>query len=302
MANLVTMAQATYNAFEVGTQGGSFNAKDLGISIILGMSGGKTAQKLMKWMFPCNSFSSGTLIHTEHGLVPIEEVKIGDLVYSYNENSGLTELKKVTHLIRGDGLYDLVSIYIDNGETIQSTLEHPFFIENQWVNAEGLRENAPLFGISEGFKVKSLDKLRSDQPVFNLTVEDNHTYFIGESGVLVHNAGKCKNKKRISENKVSANSFEEARNKALNLLGKIDETNRRNLAPCRLQDSVAKGMSTGFQTIVDGVWKEFRIDYDPKKGLHINVKVGKAAGMTVNTAISFPGKEKTLKKLIGCYN
>ena len=53
-------------------------------------------------------------------------------------------------------------------------------------------------------------------------------------------------------------------------------------------------MVTGFQTRVDGVFKQFRLDWDPTKGAHINVTVGKA-----KYSFGFKATEEQLRKLLG---
>ena len=300
IGTLANIASTAYSVFQVATGEQEFNAKNVGLTILLSHAGGKAAKSLLRMMFPCNSFDEGTLIHTSNGMIPIEEIKIGDLVYSFNEDKDITELQEVTHLISNEGLYDLVSIDTGDGDLINATLEHPFYINNKWVDAANISQNNSLYGTNGSIKINQISRIKKTSPVYNFTVNNNHTYFVGKAGVLVHNAKRCKI--RLKENTIPANSFEDARNKALRLLGKLDERTRRKLSPCSIQNSVANGMVTGFETVVDGVWKQFRIDYDPKKGLHINVKVGKGKGMSVNHAIKFPGAEKTLKKLVRCYN
>ncbi|MDO0927546.1 RHS repeat-associated core domain-containing protein [Streptomyces sp. TG1A-8] len=73
---------------------------------------------------------------------------------------------------------------------------------------------------------------------------------------------------------VPFDSYEQARNKALDILGDIDPHTREPYES-RMGKSAALGRIVGFETRVDGVWKQFRIDYDPVKGPHINVAVGK---------------------------
>ena len=76
----------------------------------------------------------------------------------------------------------------------------------------------------------------------------------------------------------------------------------RKKVTCRLEASKAYGKCVGFETTVNGVWKQFRLDYDPDKGPHINVKVGSGNNMTVNTAVEFPGKEKDFETLLKLFN
>jgi hypothetical protein len=54
----------------------------------------------------------------------------------------------------------------------------------------------------------------------------------------------------------------------------------------------------GFQGLgMDGNFKRYRLDYDPIKGPHINVEVGKGV-CAQKYAIKFPGSEKTIEALL----
>ena len=50
-------------------------------------------------------FIEGTLILTLIGLVKIEDIKVGDEVYSYNEETNKKELKKVKRIFRNKKYY-----------------------------------------------------------------------------------------------------------------------------------------------------------------------------------------------------
>ncbi len=87
----------------------------------------------------------------------------------------------------------LVQITI-NGEILESTETHPFWVkETGFVPAYALEKGA-LLRLSDGsnVSVEDVEIQHLDEPVkvYNFTVEDNHTYYVGDSGVWVHNA-KC---------------------------------------------------------------------------------------------------------------
>ena len=86
--------------------------------------------------------------------------------------------------------YDIFSIKLENGEWIESTPSHPFYSNRQWVYARELTIGDRLsldIGELEVVEIKVDSRLIE---VFNLTVDDSHTYFVGKDGVLVHNANK----------------------------------------------------------------------------------------------------------------
>jgi RHS repeat-associated protein len=91
--------------------------------------------------------------------------------------------------------------------------------------------------------------------------------------------------------------FEQARNEALRLMGDIDPATRQRLVG-RLEAATSTyGKVVGFTTRVGGVFKQFRLDYDPVKGTHINVLVGKGAAAQ-KWAVGWRGTEQQLVKLL----
>jgi hypothetical protein len=78
-------------------------------------------------------------------------------------------------------------------ETIQTTPEHPFWVAGKgWVAAKELAKGDRLITPDE--KVAVVGEVRVEAvrgppvAVYNLEVENTHTYFVGRSGVWVHNA------------------------------------------------------------------------------------------------------------------
>jgi hypothetical protein len=58
------------------------------------------------------------------------------------------------------------------------------------------------------------------------------------------------------------------------------------------------GKVVGFTTRVDGVFKRFRLDYDPVKGPHINVEVGRGAAAQ-KWAVKWLGTEEDFMRILG---
>ena len=137
-----------------------------------------------------NSFDGDTLIATENGLVPIEEIKIGDRVWAYNETNQTKSLQEVTHLIYGEDYKNLVDIKLSSGEVITTTDNHPFWSVdlNSWVIADELNSSTILLDINEtNSTITSLKHYKDFRKVFNLSVDRVHTFFVGLNGVLGHN-------------------------------------------------------------------------------------------------------------------
>ncbi|MCU7859700.1 MAG: hypothetical protein KZQ86_07680, partial [Candidatus Thiodiazotropha sp. (ex Lucinoma kastoroae)] len=199
MGTLSTIATTTYDVFQIATGEEELTAKKLGSAILFNMMGAKAGKVLGlfnkrfadKFRAACgrNSFSSGTLVHTEDGLRSIEEISIGDWVWATDAETGEHELKTVTHLIQGDREYELFKIAFEKGEVITATADHSFFAENQWINAQDLKvgNKASIFSDAEPSIIVGIEKEVKEEKVFNLTVDGLHAFHVGKAGYLVHN-------------------------------------------------------------------------------------------------------------------
>ncbi len=146
------------------------------------------ASKGKKCVFAC--FPAGTLIHAENGLFPIEAIKPGDKVWSYNEKTDEIALKEVLNTMARE--VDATIKLQVGSEEIETTAEHPFFVDNEWKDASYLEEGEEIININrEKSKINSSTYNYIRKKVFNFEVADWHTYFVGLLGVLVHNARPC---------------------------------------------------------------------------------------------------------------
>ena len=140
---------------------------------------------------PMFCFVAGTTVFTTLGKKAIETIQIGDKIPCVDHITGEAAEKKVisTTVNKVNRLIELV---ID-GEIIQCTETHPFQVRDKgWVNACNLNPGDIIYTKDwNTATVKSVNLLELDEPVevFNFEVEDCHTYFVGELGVLVHNGG-----------------------------------------------------------------------------------------------------------------
>lgn len=81
---------------------------------------------------------SGTYISADGGRKKIEDLKIGDKVYSYNIEKKCVELDTVIDTMSRK-TNELLEITLENEETITITPEHPIFVkEKGWVVASKL--------------------------------------------------------------------------------------------------------------------------------------------------------------------
>ena len=134
-------------------------------------------------------FVAGTEVLTDRGLVPIEEIQVGDLVWAEDPDTGEKTLKPVVQLFVSE-THELVRLVIDD-EIILATLGHPFHVKGKgWVQAFDL-EPGDLVTQKDGnlATVYGIWYIYSETPVtvYNFEVADFHTYFVGDDSLLVHN-------------------------------------------------------------------------------------------------------------------
>ena len=134
-------------------------------------------------------FVAGTSVLTSVGYVLIEDISVGDMVWSENSETGEKELKEVVQTFVNE-TDELVHVHV-NGEEIITTLEHPFYVPKKgWVGAIDLRAGDILVLQSGEYVIVELiqhEILESPVTVYNFEVEDFHTYYVSDSAVLVHN-------------------------------------------------------------------------------------------------------------------
>ncbi|CVK15692.1 intein N-terminal splicing region [Apibacter mensalis] len=139
-------------------------------------------------VFAC--FPAGTPVHTQQGIKKIEQIREGDRVWSQHQTSGEISLKKVTAIIRKE-IDTTVQIELE-GETIETTAEHPFYTKQGWKDAADLTEQDHIQTKNKKwYRVKGQNFLYTKKKVYNFEVEDWHTYFVGKLAWWVHNAKPC---------------------------------------------------------------------------------------------------------------
>ncbi len=144
------------------------------------------------------SFAKGTEVATEDGPRPIEDIEVGEKVWSYNEASQTRELKSVGRLYTRIAA-GVLAITIGTA-TVEATPEHPFFVAGKgWVEAGELQSGDRILQRDgNSAPVVSVEQRRENRRVFNFTVAGNRNYYAGVRGLLAHNVncwGKRGNKK-----------------------------------------------------------------------------------------------------------
>ena len=135
-------------------------------------------------------FAPNTRVLTNNGYKEIKNINIGELVASFDHEGNISYNKVITifrHLSE-----ELSKIELWNGTTLFATSNHWFFTE------QGSFKELRHFQIEEAFvganntkfPIKSIELNVSSGEVYNLTVENNHTYIVED--IFVHNKGGSK--------------------------------------------------------------------------------------------------------------
>ena len=141
-------------------------------------------------------FVAGTAVLVASGTAAIETIQAGDLVWAWDEETGEVALKEVveTYVNETD---ELVHVFV-NGEEIVTTPGHPFYSPVKgWTDAVHLRAGDILVLVNGEYVVVEKvqhEILEAPVTVYNFQVEDYHTYYVTDNGVLVHNSCAHNNK------------------------------------------------------------------------------------------------------------
>jgi len=138
-------------------------------------------------------FVAGTPITTKYGFLPIEQIRVGDIVLSYNERTQLNEysqvLETMIHIV-----YEPIYTLVVENEILEVTGNHRLYIErnNQylWLPVEELTLSDKV-RYANG-KFQPIDGIFTELcaiTVYNFEVSNNHNYYVGKSKILAHNKG-----------------------------------------------------------------------------------------------------------------
>lgn len=136
---------------------------------------------------------AGTYIPTTRGIIPIEEIKVNDIVSSpYGK-------RKVTHIWNPETLDEgnpvCYRLVFSDGYKITVSGNHKILsTNNEWICAKDMIDangntKQFLFRGFDGAKIRLVDIVEvGNKPVYDITVEGENCYF-GENGLTHHNSG-----------------------------------------------------------------------------------------------------------------
>jgi hypothetical protein len=133
-------------------------------------------------------FVAGTVVHTGDGdRVAIEEVALDAKLASCDILTGVVSVGTVTR--RFDATSAEIVTIVFAGEVLRCTPRHRFYATSGWMPAGGLSAGIEVRCIDGATrKVLAVSREPAETAVFNLRVDRQHTYYVGEAGYLVHNA------------------------------------------------------------------------------------------------------------------
>jgi len=141
-------------------------------------------------------FSKGMKVYTPDGNISIEDIKTGDIVYSYNEDTGKLGKSRVGKVFVHEDFRDpAVMLKLLNGILLNSTLNHPFYsseyrkylpLEKFDIGDKILFYNNKT-GQFEDVEILEFEKVDYFYYEYSLHLEGSlNNYFV--NGIIVHNA------------------------------------------------------------------------------------------------------------------
>ena len=165
-------------------------------------------------------FTAGTKVKTPYGEKNIEDIEVGDEVCAYNPDTEEKDVKKVLQIFVHES--DKIAHVTIDGETIDATTNHPFYVVGySFIQAGELKAGdiiLQLDGTTREVEAVSIEYLEQPVKVYNFGVDDWHTYYVGKQGVLVHNQCQATEVPKTSYGKSSDNLNWD------NVIGKKGET------------------------------------------------------------------------------
>jgi prepilin-type N-terminal cleavage/methylation domain-containing protein/uncharacterized repeat protein (TIGR02543 family) len=140
-------------------------------------------------------FLPNTPIKTIDGYKAINKINVGDKILNYNEETGKNEYNKVlkVHIHEKSEIdEELYTLTLNDETKFKVTSTHGLYIrrngETKWLRTRDVKIGDYL-RYSDGtyHKIVKLSHKELTSTVYNLTVDNTHTFYVGYKEVLVHN-------------------------------------------------------------------------------------------------------------------
>ncbi len=137
-------------------------------------------------------FKAGTLILTPNGLHTIDELNIGDVVLTYNFHKKEVQQNRIVDKVE-ILTEDIITIKTQTSCIIECSYKHLFYTTRGVKRAEQLMVGDLLLskdskGLLVPTRIVEIDDVSTTlQKVYNIGVEKNHNFFVGQDAILTHN-------------------------------------------------------------------------------------------------------------------
>lgn len=137
-------------------------------------------------------FKKGVKVLTNYGYLDIDNIKVNDLVMSYNFDTNSNEYSKVIKTFEHKDINDDLYTITCGSIVIEATSMHPICVSLNntlgFINAKDLKIGNRLVDYEGNIHEITLITCESVTDTFyNIEVENNHNYYVTENNILVHN-------------------------------------------------------------------------------------------------------------------
>lgn len=134
-----------------------------------------------------------TKILTSNGYKNISDLKVGDLVLSYNSKTKENEYKEVTVFYKHINMKDVLYTIVVNNKIIKATRLHSVFVKTkdgyEYKKVEDLQIGDLLMDSKGNYHpIRRITSKFMLSDYYDIEVKDNHNYYVGRDNILVHNA------------------------------------------------------------------------------------------------------------------
>lgn len=147
-----------------------------------------TAQKQNLQQQSMGCFPAETLVVMADGSKrPFDEIRVGDLVQTYDIGYEKNVPRKVIEVYQVDGNH----LYLINGELRTSGGER-LLSQDGWREVRNLKIGDSVHVAGRMLKIESIELTREDKRLFNMQVADTHNFYVSgpdQGAILVHNSG-----------------------------------------------------------------------------------------------------------------
>ena len=137
-------------------------------------------------------FKKGVKVLTNYGYLDIDNIKVNDLVMSYNFDTNSNEYSKVIKTFQHKDINDDLYTITCGSIVIEATSMHPICVSLNntlgFINAKDLKIGNRLVDYEGNIhEITSITCESVTDTFYNIEVENDHNYYVTENNILVHN-------------------------------------------------------------------------------------------------------------------